>query len=92
MGWNAGVRELQMIYERNAHLEARGGALSDVLAFIDADVVDLYRIIAYDAADLVPGWGGWEESADPGDMDGDASEFARYLGVLRLAAQAPEDE
>ncbi len=47
-------------------------------------------MIVLDAADLVPGWAGWEHAADPGDMDGDAVLFARYVGVLRLAAQSAE--
>ncbi|HEX2078103.1 MAG TPA: hypothetical protein VHG08_10345 [Longimicrobium sp.] len=86
-GWSR-VRELQGIYDRNAALEAQGGPVSDLLGFIDGDVVDLFRAIVLDAADLVPGWAGWEHAADPGDMDGDAVLFARYVGVLRLAAQS----
>jgi hypothetical protein len=88
-GW-CRVRELQGVYDRRAALEARGGPLGDILGFIDGDVVDLFRAIALDAADLVPGWEGWERAADPGDMDGDAFLFARYVGVLRLAAQSRE--
>lgn len=91
-GWSDGVGELQAIYERHSHLEADDTPTADFLAFIEGDVVDVYLTMASDAADLVPGWPGWMESADPGDMDGEAFLFARYVGVLRLAAQSPELE
>lgn len=84
------VRQLQLACERLGAGEGQSTAVRDVLAFIDGDVVDTFREIAFDAADLVPGWDGWGRAADPGDMDGDASLLARYLGVLRLAAVSEE--
>jgi hypothetical protein len=88
-GWKH-VRELQLACETLARAGTQNMALRDVLAFIDADVVDTYRELAFDAADLVPGWAGWAQVADPGNLDGDASLFTRYLGVLRLAAASDE--
>jgi hypothetical protein len=90
-GWFAGVRDLQLIFERSrGEVNPEGGPAADVLGFIDADVVDLYRAVAADAADLVPGRPDWPEEADPGNLDGDATQFVRYLSVLRSAAQSPK--
>lgn len=86
-GWKH-VRMLQIAYERLEHLARGEDDLAHFLDFIDADVVDLFRVVASDAADLVPGWEGWEEGADTGDMDGDMTVFIRYLHLLQLAAGA----
>lgn len=89
-GWRIGVRDLQLIFERSrGEASPAVGPAADVLSFIDADVVDLYRAVAADAADLVPGRPDWPEEADPGNLDGDATQFVRYLSVLRSAAQSP---
>lgn len=87
-GWRH-VRLLQIAYERLEHLARGEGELAYFLDFIDADVVDLFRVVASDAADLVPGLDEWEEAADPGDMDGDMTVFIRYLHLLHLAAGSP---
>jgi hypothetical protein len=57
---------LQIAYERLEHLAPEEGEMAHFLDFIDADVVDLFRVVASDAADLVPGLEAWEECADPG--------------------------
>jgi hypothetical protein len=87
-GWKH-VRTLQIAYERMEQLTRGGDELAHVLDFIDADVVDLFRVVASDAADLVPGLEEWEDAADPGDMDGDMTVFVRYLHLLHLAAGSP---
>lgn len=87
-GWRH-VRTLQIAYERLEHLARSGDELAQFLDFIDADVVDLFRVVASDAAALVPGLEEWDECADPGDMDGDVSVFTRYLHLLHLAARSP---
>jgi hypothetical protein len=87
-GWKH-VRTLQIAYERLEHLARSGDELAHFLDFIDADVVDIFRVVASDAADLVPGLEAWEECADPGDMDGDMTVFIRYLHLLHLAACSP---
>ena len=86
-GWRH-VRTLQIAYERLEHLTRNESELAQFLDFIDADVVDLFRVVASDAAELVPGLEAREEGADPGDMDGDAALFLRYLQVLRMAARS----
>lgn len=83
-GWINFIRQLQLFYEDNRDRQAMDQGMADVLAFIDGDIVDLYRVIASDAADLVPGWEGWAAAADPGGIDGYVSCFVRYLGVFRL--------
>lgn len=88
-GWKQ-VRRLQLAVESFAPERAQGPAARDVLAFVDGDVVDTFREMAFDAAGLVPGREGWDASADLGDMDGDASVFMRYLSVLRLAGASAE--
>jgi hypothetical protein len=88
-GWRH-VRQMQLACERITSESSQNRAMRDVLAFLGADVVDTFRELALDAAALVPGWEGWEEAADPGDMDGDAGVFIRYLGVLRVAAASGE--
>lgn len=88
-GWRQ-VRQLQLAFERLAPEQIQSAAARDVLAFIDGDVVDTFREIAFDAAGLVPGREGWEAAADLGNMDGDASVFMRYLSVLRLAGASTE--
>ncbi|HEX2078577.1 MAG TPA: hypothetical protein VHG08_12735 [Longimicrobium sp.] len=80
---------LQIAYERLEHLARGEDELAHFLDFIDAEVVDLFRVVASDAADLVPGLEEWEECADPGDMDGDMTVFIRYLHLLHLAACSP---
>jgi hypothetical protein len=88
-GWKH-VRRLQLACEQLAPEGSEKSALHHTLAFIDADVVDVFRELAFDAAALVPGWEGWDNAADPGDMDGDAGAFTRYLEILRVAAASGE--
>jgi hypothetical protein len=88
-GWEQ-VRQLQLALERHTPSSAENATMREILAFIDGDIVDTFREMAFDAAALVPGWKGWADAADLGDMDGDASLFMRYLNVLRLAATSVE--
>jgi hypothetical protein len=65
-----------------------------LLRFVESDVTDLFRSLAEDAANMVPGRTGWEQEPDPDGLQGEADRFNRYLGVLVLAAEAaviPED-
>lgn len=88
-GWKQ-VRQLQLALERHTSSGAENATVREILAFIDGDIVDTFREMAFDAAALVPGLEGWADAADLGDMDGDASLFMRYLNVLRLAATSVE--
>lgn len=88
-GWRH-VRQLQLEVERVAMPSAERVQVRDAFTFIEADLVDTYLEIAFDAADLVPGWHGWAQAADPGNMDGDATLFMRYMSMLRLAADSEE--
>jgi|GEM_PF-2989195 len=88
-GWLA-VRELQHWYDANSARARQDDAYGHLLAFVDGDVVDLYREVARGVAELVPGWAGWESDADPDDVAGDVITFVRYLAVLNLAVQVAE--
>jgi hypothetical protein len=92
-GWRH-VRELQRWYDDNR--ERVHGLLDDhalLLNFIDRDVVDLFRVIAGEVADLVPGYPAYEATADPGSLDGYIDTFRRYFAVFTLAVeQAPGAE
>lgn len=91
-GWWA-VRELQQWFESNTVRAREIDAYGHLLSFVDGDLVDVYREIAGGAADLVPGWDGWEAEASPDDVAGDVATFNRYLTLLHLAVHtAPVPE
>ena len=84
-GWRH-VRELQLLCEQHQE-QAINDAFEQLLDFIAADVVDLFRTVAQDAAVLVPPEGGrWSGNADIDGMAGEAERFTRYATVLGLAA------
>ena len=80
------VRELQLWYEENPEHSHRGDDYADLLSFIDADLVDIFRDIAAGIADLVPG--AHEPDTDPDEVEGDLESFRRYFNLFRLAARA----
>lgn len=92
-GW-LHIRELQRWHDDNrerAHAGRDDYAL--LLSFIDGDLVDLFRVIAGEVADLVPGYPEYEATADPGSVDGDIDTFRRYFALFTLAVeQAPDAE
>lgn len=80
------VRELQVWYEENSRRADGTGDYADLLNFIDADLVDIFREIAAGVADLVPGGG--ETNTDPDEVGGDLESFRRYFNLFRLSATA----
>jgi hypothetical protein len=90
--WPA-VRELQHWFEANHARSRERDAYGHLLAFIGADLVDMFREVAGGVTDLVPGGNRWETDADPDDVAGDVDTFVRYLALLHLAVQkAPVPE
>lgn len=88
------IRELQLWYDAN---QERARAQQDnyalLLHFIDGDLVDLFRAIAAETAQLVPGYPDWKGQVDPGTIDGDVETFRRYLAVFAMAVeQEPHSE
>lgn len=62
---------------------------AQLLRFLESDVVDLFRSLAEDAANMVPGPDGWQQEPDPDGLQGEGDRFNRYLVVLTLAAADP---
>jgi hypothetical protein len=85
-GWLA-VRELQSWIETEAVRAREPGAYGHLLAFVDVDLVDVFRELAGSAADLVPGWDGWASEADPDGLLADVGMFVRYVALLNLAVR-----
>ena len=86
-GWHV-LRDLQHWYESNVPRADAGDAYAQLLAFVDGDLVDVFRELAGGAAALVPGWSGWAVEADPDAVVGDVETFVRYLTLVHLAVQA----
>jgi hypothetical protein len=86
-GWHV-LRDLQHWYESNVPRADAGDAYAQLLAFVDGDLVDVFREVAGGAAALVPGWAGWAVEADPDAVVGDVETFVRYLTLVHLAVQA----
>jgi hypothetical protein len=90
--WHA-LRDLQHWVEANDARANDADVYGRLLSFIDADLVDVFRDLSGDIAELVPGWEGWEKAADPEGAIADAGAFMRYLTLLHWAAQtAPVPE
>jgi hypothetical protein len=88
-GWHA-LRDLQHWAEANRLHENEADTYGHLLAFIDADLVDVFREVAGGVAELVPGSPGYEDKVDPEGIIAEAETFARYLTLLRLAVQAAQ--
>jgi hypothetical protein len=88
-GWLA-VRDLQQWFESDHARAWQKDAYGHLLAFIGGDLVDVYRDLAGGVVDLVPGWEGWANEADPDGVLGDVDTFERYLALLNLAARVAE--
>lgn len=86
-GWLA-VRELQSWIETEAVRAQAAGAYGHLLAFVDVDLVDVFRDLAGGAAELVPGWDAWASEADPDGLLADVGTFVRYVALLNLAVRA----
>jgi hypothetical protein len=60
------------------------------LRYLKCDVIDLFRSLAEDAANMVPGPDGpWKHEPEPDVFRDRGERFNRYLVVLRLAAAGP---
>lgn len=59
-----------------------------LLVFIEADITDTFRTVACGAASLIP-YPGWEEFADPVEVEEEVLELIRYIKVAGLAAEHP---
>lgn len=82
-GWRH-LRALQRLYER----ERPGATVPEyvqLLEFVHEDVVDLFRTVVLDVADLVASPFEWRDADDMSDVHGDLLLFQRNLIVLRLA-------
>lgn len=62
---------------------------SHFLRFVESDVAVLFRGLAEDAANLVPGRAGSRQEPDPEELQLEAERFIRHLVVLALAASDP---
>lgn len=89
VGWHA-VRDLQFWAEANPVRMTERDAYGFMLAFIQGDLVDVYRDLAGSATEFVPGWRGWRLQADPDGLLADVETFSRYLAMLRLATRAED--
>lgn len=86
-GWHA-LRDLQHWYEGNVPPADTSDPYGHLLRFVGADLVDVFRVVAVSAAELVPGWSDWAAEADPDGLVGEVETFVRYLALLHSAVQA----
>jgi hypothetical protein len=86
-GWHA-LRDLQHWYECRVPPADTSDTYGHLLRFVGADLVDVFRVVAVSAAELVPGWPGWAAEADPDGLLGEVDTFVRYLALLHWAVQA----
>jgi hypothetical protein len=84
-GWHA-LRDLQRWAEAERFHENDANAYVHLLAFVDGDLVDVFREVAGGAVELVPGLTD-EDDPDPEGVIADTETFARYLTLIRLAVQ-----
>jgi hypothetical protein len=85
------LRPMQVLYEADPGRARQTDFHGQLLNFIDGDLVDVFRSVAFDTAALVPGWDGWSEAIETlDDLDGDATLFARYADVLIMAVHHPD--
>lgn len=62
--------------------------VAHLLEFIDGDLTDLFRCIAYGSAHLLPG-DQQSEHADPPEVQADVRLLVRYFAIAALAAENP---
>jgi hypothetical protein len=86
-GWDH-LRPAQHYAERHSPDPATPWGV--LVQFLDSEVIDLYRGLAFSVTDYVPGATGWDDDADPTALDADAGLFGRYLEVLYMAADRPD--
>jgi hypothetical protein len=86
-GWHH-LRPAQHYVER--HPPDPAAPCCVLVQFLDSEVIDLYRGLAFSITEYVPGATGWDDDADPTSLDADAGLFGRYLEVLYMAADRPD--
>jgi hypothetical protein len=83
-GWRH-VRLLELLYEENQQRARGRDPLGRLLAYIDIDVVDVYRGFVYDLAKLVRCV---EAEVTTDCIDSEAFGFDRHVALLHLAAES----
>lgn len=86
-GW-VHVRRLQCWYEGHQPDPQASAVISELLAFVDGDLVDVYRAVAGESSALVPDAEGWKGEADPHDVEAEAECFRRYLFMFVVTVES----
>jgi hypothetical protein len=82
------LRPAQVFVER--HTPDPGAPWSVLVQFLDAEVIDLFRGLAFSLTEYIPGPPCWDDDSDPTNLDADAGLFGRYMEVLYMAADRPD--
>lgn len=82
------LRPAQLFVER--HTPDPAAPWSVLVQFLDSEVVDLFRGLAFSLTEYVPGPPCWDDDSDPTNLDADAGLFGRYMEVLSMAAARPD--
>jgi hypothetical protein len=94
-GW-VHVARLQLLFEVNRGIARDKSLEGQVLNFIDSEITDLFRGLAWDAVWLIPGASGPPPRQgrafypDSEELSGDADFFARCLTMLHLAGHSTQ--
>jgi hypothetical protein len=86
------LRPAQLFVER--HTPHPAAPCSLLVQFLDSEVIDLFRGLAFSVTEYIPGPPCWDDDSDPTNLDADAGLFGRYMEVLYMAsdrAEVPED-
>lgn len=82
------LRPAQLFVER--HTPDPGAPWSVLVQFLDSEVIDLFRGLAFSLTEYIPGPPCWDDDSDPTNLDADAGLFGRYVEVLYMAAARPD--
>lgn len=91
VGWRR-VAHLQLLFELNRQLAREDTFDAQVLNYIDSDVTDLFRGLAWDALWLIPGASGPPPRTarrfypDRDELSADTDYFVRCLSMLHVAS------
>jgi hypothetical protein len=82
------LRPAQLFVER--HTPDPAASWCVLVQFLDSEVIDLFRGLAFSLTEYIPGPPCWDDDSDPTNLDADAGLFGRYVEVLSMAAARPD--
>ncbi|HEY0022231.1 MAG TPA: hypothetical protein VGB24_04955 [Longimicrobium sp.] len=82
------LRPAQLFVER--HTPDPAAPWSVLVQFLDSEVIDLFRGLAFSLTEYIPNPPCWDDDSDPTNLDADAGLFGRYVEVLYMATARPD--